>query len=176
MSGSRRCFQCLAFAFASLLVSRAHVFAGSFSYENEYDTSRNRESTIVTTRDLRTDFALARINHQPLLIEFSMAWCSYCASLEENVLEPLLLSRELGQHLVLRKLEVTGYTQARDIDGQQMRSDALARKYRVNLYPTLLLFDGDGSEVMRITGITTLDYVSHEIEAAIRAQLAAISE
>ena len=140
------------------------------SYENQYETATERESIITTGRDLQHDAALARAQGVPLLLAFSTPWCSYCAALEENVLEPLLRSKDFGQSMLLRKLEITNYTRMRDIDGVMLPADALARKYRVDLYPTLLMFDTAGREVMRVVGITMLDYVSQQLEAALLAQ------
>lgn len=154
------------------MVCAVPVYAVGFSYENEYETEPERESSIIESSDLARDSALARSQGLPLLLEFSTPWCSYCAALEENVLEPLQRSREFAGLMVLRKLEITSYTKVRDVDGRILRSDALARKYRVALYPTLLLFDTRGRELMRIVGITTHDYVNAELERALLQQRA----
>jgi thioredoxin-related protein len=163
---------CLFCLIAPAVVCAAAEHAARFNYESEYETATERETIITTSSDLQQAAALARSRGVPLLLEFSTPWCSYCVSLEENVLEPLLRSQDYGQHMVLRKLEITDYTRIRDFDGHMLRSDALARNYRVDLYPTLLLFDTRGREVVRIVGITMLEYVSQQLEAALLAQRA----
>ena len=116
----------------------------------------------------------AKARKLPILVEFSTPWCRYCEALETQVLEPLLLDADSRDRIIVQKLEVNSYTSVVGFDGRPYSTDQLSRMYGVDLYPTLVFFAADGSELsQRIVGITVLDYVAAELDQAIEQAIAA---
>jgi thioredoxin-related protein len=147
--------------FAGFL-SGLDVLAIDYQYEYEDDPA---PSMIEEVRNLQEQAALAGKNRIPLLVEFSSPWCSYCEALEKEVLGPMLKSGDYRGRVIIRKLEVSDYNAVIDFTGQYQASVDLAMSMKVDLYPTLVFFNGEGKEISRrLVGITVLEFVSDELE------------
>lgn len=144
--------------------------ACAYDYTNEYRQEPLPESAVPEVRDLFNLAQQARREGVPMLIAFSTPWCDYCDALEQLVLEPMIVSGEYENRLIIRKLVANDYASVTGFDGRSYLSEDLAMKYRVGLYPTVVFFDYGGREIgKRIVGITVLDYVARDIENTIRA-------
>lgn len=138
------------------------VHAMDYQYEYEDDPA---PSMIKEVYDLQQQAVLAKKNRIPLLIEFSSPWCSYCETLEKEILEPMLISGSYRNRVIIRKLEVSDYNRLIDFDGQPQASLDWAMSMKVDLYPTLVFFNGEGKEISdRLVGIAVLEFVSDELE------------
>ena len=144
------------------VLSGLDVLAIDYKYEYEDDPA---PSMIKEVHDLQQQAALAGKNRIPLLIEFSSPWCSYCEALEKEILEPMLISGDYRHRVIIRKLEVSDYNNVIDFAGQSQASVDLAISMKVDLYPTLVFFSGEGKEISRrLVGITVLEFASDELE------------
>lgn len=144
------------------LWSGLDVLAIDYQYEYEDDPV---PSMIKEVHDLQQQAALARKHRIPLLIEFSSPWCSYCEVLEKEILEPMLKSGDYRSRVIIRKLEVSDYNKVIDFTGQSQVSVDWAMSMKVDLYPTLVFFNGEGNEIShRLVGIAVLEFVSDELE------------
>ena len=91
-----------------------------------------------------------RTNRKVLLHFTGSDWCAYCKMLDQEV-----LSRpEYNQFATANYITVTldfphDFPLA---DDQKQQNDALARKYNVSGYPTLVVIDTDEKELGRLTG------------------------
>lgn len=149
---------------AGLLLT-ADVLA--IDYQNEYG-DEPAPTTIEEVTNLQQQAMLAREKSVPLLIAFSSPWCGYCEALEKEILEPLLKNSEFSNRVIVRKLEVSDYNSVINFAGQAQASVDLAMSMKVDLYPTLAFFNGDGEEISRrLVGITVLEFVSYELEKAL---------
>jgi len=143
----------------------AHAATG-FVYE--YEDEKPEAAPIPEVNSLEEVAETARARGVPILVEFSTPWCRYCEALEQQVLKPLMRSGKYRNQIIVKKLEVNTYSSITGFDGKQYRTDQLSRMYDVDLYPTLVFFDGNGEEVsQRIVGITVLEYVAGELDKAI---------
>ena len=134
----------------------------------EYDEEPVDKNPVPALTSFSEVAEAARAQGLPILVEFSTPWCRYCDALEQQVLKPLILSEQVHQRIIIKKLEVNTYSSITGFDGKRYRSDQISRSYGVDLYPTLVFFDANGHEISRrIVGITVLDYVAEELERAI---------
>jgi hypothetical protein len=63
---------------------------------------------------------------------------------------------------------VSDYNSIIDFAGQTQASVNWAMSIKVDLYPTLIFFNGDGVEIgHRLVGITVLEFVSDELDRAL---------
>jgi thioredoxin-related protein len=146
---------------ASLLTEQGVL---AIDYKDEYG-DEPEPTMIELVVNLQEQAALARKEGIPLLIEFSSPWCGYCEALEKEVLEPMLKNNQFRKRVILRKLEVNDYSSVIDFTGQSRLSVNLAMSMKVDLYPTLVFFNGRGEEIgQRLVGITVLEFVSDELE------------
>lgn len=140
----------------------------AIDYSDEYEESTPRMSTLTLADKLDDDAARARSEQLPLMIKFSTSWCTYCRALEEQVLEPMLKSGDYDDKVILRKVMVDDGERMRDFDGDEISTSRFANHAGVELYPTIVFYDGNGREISeRIVGVTVLDYVPQYIDEAL---------
>jgi thioredoxin-related protein len=107
----------------------------------------------------------------PILLEVASTSCPYCRRLERDVLVPTVRSGEYASTLVVARLLVDQPERVVDFQGRVRDAGEIARDYRVNVVPTLLLLAPDGSLLAEpIVGYTTPElywgYVAAAIETA----------
>jgi thiol-disulfide isomerase/thioredoxin len=83
--------------------------------------------------------AAAKEGKRLVLIDFYTDWCAPCKKLDETTWKDEGVRTWLSQSAVCLKVDAE-------------KDEALAEKYRVNAYPTLLLLRPDGTEIDRLVG------------------------
>ena len=101
-----------------------------------------------------TDFAkakeLAAQEKRPILVNFSGSdWCGWCQRLDSEVLSKESFKEYANKNLVLFEADFPRTT--KQPDALKMQNQALAKKYSVRGFPTLLLLDAQGN-VLAQTG------------------------
>ena len=129
------------------------------------------EVAVPLAFDLQADGLLAQQKQLPILLTFTAIDCHYCDLLEEEFLQPMLLSGEYGDKIIIRKLVLDNGSRLMDFSGQQVNATRLSDSYRVTVTPTILFVDESGVELaQRMVGINTLDmfggYLDDCIETA----------
>lgn len=124
-------------------------------------------------RDLQALGQQASAAGVPILLLMSASDCTYCATLKAQVLDPMEISGEYREQVVIREFMIDGMLDARTFDGGAMTPREFARSYDVSLTPTMLFLDSSGNEIAeRIVGISNIDfalfYVEKHIEEASR--------
>ena len=110
-----------------------------------------------------------------ILLEFSASYCSFCVKLEEEIIKPMLRSGDYDADVLIRKLQIDSYSQFRDIDGNLVSGDDIARRWQVKVTPTIIFLNSQNQEVSeRIVGVNSLDYFGGFVDDAIDQGLAAI--
>jgi len=126
---------------------------------------------VVVVSDFQQEAKLAQQRRLPLLITFSTAECNYCDLLEEEFLEPMLLSGDYEDRVLIRKLELDG-DDVRGFDGKRLTPSAFARIYGVRVTPTMLFLDPNGKELSeRMIGIATPELFGGYLDEAIEEAL-----
>ncbi len=120
---------------------------------------------IVAAQDLRQDARQSQARGVPILIEFAASDCSYCERLEREVLNPMLISGEYTNRVMIRQVMLDGLEDFYDFDGRAVAGADLARRYGVDFTPTLLFVDHRGRELAkRMVGLTTVDFFAFYLD------------
>jgi thioredoxin-related protein len=123
--------------------------------------------------DLRADARIARQNSLPILLVFASDTCSYCAQLEEDYLKPMLHTGEYTDKILIRKLLIRDTRTLTDFDGGTVEASELARRYQVDLVPTIVFVDSQGRELAeRMVGLGTVDFYWGYLKAALDTAIA----
>jgi len=131
---------------------------------------------VPLTTDLQADVAQARALGVPLLLMFSLDDCPYCMVVREEFLDPMQLSGDYRDRVLMRILDMDGDF-VTDFDGQRVSADDLAVRYGASVAPTVVLLDHHGQLlVKRLLGITTPDYYGVYLDAAIKQSLLRLRE
>ena len=125
---------------------------------------------VETTRDLQADARLAREQGVPLLLMFSAPYCEYCQRMEEDFLQPMLVSGDYDGRVLIRKLSLSPGARVEDFDGRRVYAEKIASRYRVWVTPTVVFLDGDGRELTeRLVGLSTPDFFGGYLDQAIES-------
>lgn len=131
---------------------------------------------VETTRDLQADARLAREQGVPLLLMFSAPYCEYCQRMEEDFLQPMLISGDYDGRVLIRKLSLSPGARIEDFDGRRIDAEEIASRYRVWVTPTVVFLDGDGKELTeRLVGLSTPDFFGGYLYQAIESAGAALA-
>lgn len=146
------------------------------AFEYQYEDEPEDDGIIEELKDFSEVLLEVKASGRPLMLEFSTPWCEYCQALEEQVLKPMIVNRTHDSKVIIRKLEVDE-SWLNDAAGNEVGAEYFAIRHKVNLYPTLVFFDGQGREIgKRVVGITVLDYISERIDKAIDAANRAMAQ
>jgi thioredoxin-related protein len=109
------------------------------------------------TRDLRADGAGAAQQHLPLLLFFTLADCPYCERVRREYLGPMAADADQAKRVLIRELpieaSVTGF------DGTPSSARQIAARYKVNLFPTVVMVDAHGTEIAEpLVGFSSPDF------------------
>ena len=125
-------------------------------------------SLVTGASDLLVTGEVSSKNHVPIVVYISRSDCTFCRSLEQEVLDPLIRSGAFAQ-VLFREVELDGGTKLRGFDGLEYDSEEFAQIYGARLTPTILFLDATGRELLpRIVGYQRNDYFLFYLERAIR--------
>ena len=135
------------------------------------------EVRVPVAQDLQQEGQGARAGRLPILLAFSASECPYCEDLEEEFLEPMLLSGDYADKIIIRKLELDNGSRVRDFSGRSVEASELAHGLRVFVTPTILFVDADGRELaQRMIGINTLEMFGGYLDGCIDTALLNLRE
>ena len=130
---------------------------------------------VPVATDLQRDGAHALEQHLPILLAFSADECSYCEMLEEDFLEPMLLSGDYRDKIIIRKLILDNGSSVIDFNGKAIDATRLSNHYRVFVTPTILFVDANGKELAeRMVGINTPELYGGYLDVCIETALLGI--
>ena len=110
----------------------------------------------------------ARRRRLPIVLLVSRSDCPYCAQLKDEVLNPMVKSREYDDRALLGELMLDAEEPLRGFNGEYEDRDEFASRHDTDLTPTLLFLAPDGTELApRIRGINTVELFGYYLDRAI---------
>jgi thioredoxin-related protein len=111
----------------------------------------------------------------PIMMMVSQAHCSFCEKLKEEILEPMMISGDYTDKVIITELLMDSYSNITGFDGSDIHPSDIASSYKVWVTPTLLFLDADGNEVHpRMLGVNTIEMYGYYIDESIDGALASI--
>jgi thioredoxin-related protein len=127
---------------------------------------------VPVVRDLRQEAAQISDERTPLLLMFYAEHCTYCRRMEDEFLEPMLISGDYDQKVVIRRVALDAGSALRDFNGETITGAELAERYQVFVTPTLVFLDARGNPLAeKMVGLTTPDFFGGYLDAAIDTAL-----
>jgi protein disulfide-isomerase len=132
------------------LLSALALVAASFFFAtiSHAESSGDDHASWMTDFDAAT--AKAKADEKPLLVNFTGSdWCGWCIKLDKEVFSKSTFKDYAEENLVLVEIDFPrGKSQSAELKAQ---NEALAGKYGIRGFPTILLLDADG-KVIKQTG------------------------
>jgi len=145
------------------------VSYSAFAEENQKTVKVER---VVDFQSLATQMKQDNLG---LLLAFDAEHCTYCVQLEENILQPMLLSGDYNDRILIKKLGTDDQTTILGFDGKKTTGEEFAKKLGVSFTPTLVFLDRKGNELTeRMLGINTPDMYGAYVDAAVEATQTAL--
>ena len=105
----------------------------------------------------------------PIIIYATRADCGFCRLLEKEVLKPLMLSGKYAGQFTLLPLPLDEPQNVVKFAGKAVSASALVARYQLQLTPTLVFVDTQGSELApRLIGYQSGAFYEHYLDQAIR--------
>mgnify|MGYP000057387593 CR=1 FL=1 len=154
-----------------LLVLMSALSAVAVQAAEEQHTSKN----ISLAKDLQAS-AAQLLDKKVLLLYVSAPSCSYCERLEQQILDPLLVSGHYTDKLLLRKINWESDIEVINFAGVGQLPVDLLLDYEIIATPTLLLLDKNGRQLAQpIVGYNGSDYYWHYLDLAIDESIAILA-
>ena len=104
----------------------------------------------------------------PIVLLLSRSDCSYCMLLKDEVLNPMMKSREYDDQALIAELMLDATEPLRGFEREYEVRDEFASRLEADLTPTLLFLAPDGTELApRIRGINTVELFGFYVDRAI---------
>lgn len=87
-----------------------------------------------------------------VMVYFGQDGCPYCKALMQTNFAPGPIATKVQQHFVSIAINIWGDSEVTWIDGRRFTEKTLARELKVQFTPTLLFFDTDGRQALRVNG------------------------
>ncbi|OBS09589.1 thioredoxin family protein [Acidihalobacter prosperus] len=110
----------------------------------------------------------AAAGKRPILIEIAQRDCPYCIAVREDFLEPMILSGDYRDRVILLQLHRDSGQRLKGFDGAWVSPEAFAARYNVTVTPTVLLLGPDGRLLTKpLVGLSTPDFYGAFLDEAI---------
>lgn len=122
------------------------------------------------TTDLDKAFEQAKVEKKSVLVEFTGSdWCPPCIAMRKNVFSKKEFVTAASKNFVLVELDFPNGDKA-----VKEKNDPYAEKYKIEGFPTVILFNSDGKEFTRFFASefpNTKDFLKHIDDALEKKKL-----
>ncbi|MGB1011179.1 MAG: thioredoxin family protein [Thiolinea sp.] len=152
------------------------ALAGSTACALALSTSTHA-ATLEETNDFSQLATTMQANGKPLVLALEADYCTYCARLKAEHLQPMVNSEDYSKRVVIRTLEFDGDHEVKDFDGQTISASAFSSRYKVRITPTLLFLNAKGEEIAeRMLGYNTPELYGAYLDRAIDTAVEEMAE
>lgn len=123
--------------------------------------------------DLQAMAVQASERQVPVLLMVSQEHCGFCRTLREEILQPMQISGDYTDKVVMGEIMMDPGESLKDFAGRSAAAAEFAGDHKVWVTPTLLFFDPQGQELRpRMLGVNTVEMYSYYLDEALADALA----
>ncbi len=136
-------------------------------FSSHADPLSLQPSTVQDVKSFDLLFKQAEKENKIIMLEMSASYCAYCKTLEEEIINPMLISGDYN-HVIIRRLHIDDYYKIAMSNNTKITPREYAAQKNVFVTPTLLFLNSRNEEVAeRIIGINSIDYFGAYVDDAI---------
>jgi thioredoxin-related protein len=117
--------------------------------------------------DFKDEIPEAARQGKRVMVYFGQDGCPYCKALMKANFGPGPIADKTRRHFVAVALNIWGDLEATWIDGTRSTEKALSQHLKVQFTPTLMFFDTDGTQVLRLDGYLPPERFTHVLDYVI---------
>lgn len=136
-------------------------------------------TSVATAAGWMTDFTAAqnkaKAENKKMLVLFTGSdWCPACIQLKNTALSHDAFKSYAEQHVILTEID---FPRRKPVGAAQRKAnDALAARYGIEYYPTLLLIDGAGAKVAEVSAVPDGPQLVQEIQKGLGQRPGAVAK
>lgn len=135
------------------------------------------DMSITLVSDLNEIGEKAHRENLPILLMVSQDHCPFCVELKREVLNPMVISGEYDDQVVIVELLIDIGDKVIDFEGDSVDADSIATNYNIWVTPTLLFLDHRGKEVhKRMLGVNTIEMFGYYLDESLKDALKAVRQ
>lgn len=124
--------------------------------------------TIPYATDLSQEAETAKTRQIPILILFTVHNCAYCERVRQEFLLPMRRNPDYADKVLFLQVEQRSARKLVDFSGKPTTHAHFTRQNRVQLAPTVKLFDANGNSLADpLVGLSTPDFYGAYLDRAI---------
>lgn len=125
------------------------LFCALFSLNGlQAQSTATQELWLTQIKEAQT---LAQADDKPIVLVFSGSdWCRPCMNMKRNVFDKEIFTSYASENVVLLEIDFPRRRQNLLSAEQQRHNQALAQKYNIRYFPTMVVVDANGKELDRI--------------------------
>ncbi len=133
--------------------------------------------TIPVAQDFSELARQAKAKQIPIMLMVSQDHCPFCVLLKTDVLNPMMISGDYDDKVVMTELLIDVGDSVIDFDGKKVYPGKIASDYNTWVTPTLLFLDHQGKEVhKRMLGVNTIEMYGYYLDESLAAALSAVKK
>lgn len=141
-----------------LILANSSLLAAGYDYTDEYDEEMTTTHVQLPRPDFQADARHSQRNNIPIMVLFSAEYCEYCLRLKEEFLQPMQISGDYDNRVIMREIDIDGIAAIQDFDQSTRHEYQIAQRLEIELVPTIIYLDHLGREIItRTVGMATTD-------------------
>jgi len=123
------------------------------------------DTEVLIGEDLQSIGRISEEKQLPILLVVSQEYCPFCTLLKSEILNPMVLSGNYRDSVIIREIMIDHGESLIDFKGVSRASSDFARSYKVWVTPTLLFLDPEGHELRpRMLGVNTIEMYGYYLD------------
>lgn len=123
-----------------------------------------KNMTILPAKNLTLENQRAKQQNKNILILMHLETCPWCHFVIDEVIAPMAEIQQYTNQLIIRQIAINAGLEMVDFDGQLIKNNTFARYYRIDFYPTLLLFNPQEQLLEKVIGVASKDFYWTELD------------
>ena len=129
------------------------------------------QTSLPAVVDLTIEAKESHKTQLPILVLFMSQTCAYCKQALKEFLLPMHRNHDYDGKVLLRQIDIGSDNKIVGFDGKKVSQHNFAKIHGVIAVPTVLLFDEQGNELAKITGLMGVDFYQAYLDNAINESL-----